>query len=138
MTYINKYFLFFTYLLIYFANANIYKKKKYKLNKNMFAGGLYIVLNKNRYTKLVTSLLYLEFVSLYLRCYFHLGFSSFRYFHEKLCFRVLFWELVGSYDLVKLCNTPFVRQPKLHSEPIQTSNDLKLFTFFLKKFILDV
>ena len=58
----------------------------------MFAGGLYIVLNNNRYIKLVTSLLYLQFVSLYPRSYFHFGFSSFRLFPRKTVFPDSFWK----------------------------------------------
>ena len=65
------------------------------------------------------------------------AFPLFGYFHEKR-FRILFWSWVGLYDLFKLHNTPFVRQSKVHSESIQTSNDLKQFNFFWKRFILDV
>ena len=61
------------------------------------------------------------------------AFPHFGYFHEKQSFRIYFWSLVESHDLVKLHNTPFVPQPKVHSEPIQSSNDLKLFTFSFGK-----
>ena len=66
-------------------------------------------------------------------------FPHFAYFQEKYSFQILFWSLVGSDDLAILHNTPFMCRPKVRSEPIQTSNDLKLLTvfFFWKSFILD-
>ena len=70
------------------------------------------------------------------------AFPHFGYFQEKYSFQILFWSLVGSDDFAVLHNTPFICQPKVRSEPIETSNDLKLltvfFVFFWKSFILDV